>query len=438
MSLPPFAIAPSPRAARRASAATRVALAFAALLAAAPLGAQADFAIFQRGSRAYAEGRWAEAYADLRRVHEAVPGHAGLAWVAARAAARAGDRAAAVAMLRHVAALGVAAPTGDTAFATLRGDTAFEAAARALAALAAPIVASDTALVLPDPDLLPEALAHDPRDGSFYVGSMAKRKVVRWTRDGRWRDFAGVGRDTLLPVLGMRVDPARGALWVNTARERAGTTRGATELVRIDLATGAVRARYAPPDTGAHLFNDLVIAADGRIFFTDSEGGGVWRLDPGATAVAPLVPGGRFTYPNGIALAADGRLYVAHVGGVSLIDTRTGSDALVAGPPTVAAAGIDGLYLVGGCLVGVQGFGIGGERIVRLRLDSSGTRLVGGEVLERAHPAYELPTTGALVGDTLYYIANSQMRRLRPGGTLAPAATPRPSVVLRVPTGCGA
>ncbi|HVE80501.1 MAG TPA: tetratricopeptide repeat protein [Gemmatimonadaceae bacterium] len=413
-----------------------VALLVISLARPALLAAQGDLGAFDRGMRAYAEGRWADAYADLRRAHEALPQHPGLAWTAARAAARAGQGDAAVALLRHVAAFGVDMPTADTAFAALRGDAAFQAVARELAAHAAPLVASDTAFVLPDPDLVPEALAHDRRDGAFYVGSLAKRKVVRVTRGAAARDFAGVRGDSLLPVLGLKVDAARGALWVNTARQAAGTIPGATALVELDLATGAVRARYVPADTGAHFFNDLVVAADGRVFLTDSDGGAVWRLDPGARTPVPLVPRGRFIYPNGIALAADGRVYVAHAAGLSVLDPATGRDAPVAAPPDVTTAGIDGLYAHGRCLVGVQGFGVGADRVIRLELDPSGRRVASARVLERAHPAYEAPTTGALVGDTLYYIANSQLRRLAPDGSLAPAAKPRPTVVLQLPVGC--
>ena len=39
--------------------------------------------------------------------------------------------------------------------------------------------------------VLPESLAHDPGTGSFYIGSMHRRKIVRRSVDGRVSDWAG-------------------------------------------------------------------------------------------------------------------------------------------------------------------------------------------------------------------------------------------------------
>ena len=46
--------------------------------------------------------------------------------------------------------------------------------------------------------------------------------------------------------------------------------------------------------------------------------------------------------------------------------------------------------------------------MIALTLSPDGRRLEGRRVLERAHPEYEEPTLGALVGDSFYYVANAQ------------------------------
>lgn len=58
-------------------------------------------------------------------------------------------------------------------------------------------------------------------------------------------------------------------------------------------------------------------------------------------------------------------------------------------------------------------------------------RVVRVEVLEAGHPAFDIPTTGALVGDALVYIANSQLRSFA-GGKIFPAERLRPIEVLRL------
>jgi hypothetical protein len=73
------------------------------------------------------------------------------------------------------------------------------------------------------------------------------------------------------------------------------------------------------------------------------------------------------------------------------------------------------------------------ERVVRFALDPSGWRVRRAEVLERGHPAFRYPTTGVLVGDTLYYVANPGWDRLEDDGSVRPAEAPASTVVLRLP-----
>ena len=53
------------------------------------------------------------------------------------------------------------------------------------------------------------------------------------------------------------------------------------------------------------------------------------------------------------------------------------------------------------------------------------------EILERNHPLYDIPTTGAIAGDALLYLANSQLRSFRDGAIL-PDGELEPTYVLRL------
>ena len=53
-------------------------------------------------------------------------------------------------------------------------------------------------------------------------------------------------------------------------------------------------------------------------------------------------------------------------------------------------------------------------RIVRFALSSDG-KIVALKVLERRNPLFDGITTGALVGDELYYVANSQLDKVADG-----------------------
>ena len=73
------------------------------------------------------------------------------------------------------------------------------------------------------------------------------------------------------------------------------------------------------------------------------------------------------------------------------------------------------------------------HRVTRFTLDASGGRLLRAEVLERAHPRYHEPTLGVLLGDHLYYVANSQYERFGEDGRIVNPGALEPTVVLRLP-----
>jgi hypothetical protein len=117
---------------------------------------------------------------------------------------------------------------------------------------------------------------------------------------------------------------------------------------------------------------------------------------------------------------------------VSVVDTRTKEIRDIPGSPSATLAGIDGLYLIGRSLVAVQN-GIGPGRVMRFVLAPSLDRVERAEVLESRHPSFEIPTTGALAGDSLYLIANSQLRKLGPDGKIADPSALDDVVILKVP-----
>lgn len=373
--------------------------------------------------------------AELR----AAPGHGGLLFRLARERALAGDAEGALRDLQAAVATGLDLDIeSESAFRLFSHRPEFMALLDR--ALDQRVVArsSTVAFRVAEPDLIPEGLAHDPVSGDFFLGSVHKRKVVRIGADGKARDFTASGQDGLWDVLGMKVDARRRLLWVLTAAgETAGPQQGWSAAFVYDLSTGRLLRRHSLYEaTGKHLLNDLVLAADGRAFLTDSEADVVWRIDPGQEKPVPLVPPGRVDYPNGIALSGDERLlYVADfASGISIVDPASGSVGPLPHPPNLSLHGLDGLYWHPSGLIAIQN-GAGTERIVRYRLAPDGRSAVGLDVLESRNPLFAIPTTGAIVGSDIYYIANSLLDRLGPDGRLKPGARLEEVVILKAPLG---
>jgi hypothetical protein len=71
------------------------------------------------------------------------------------------------------------------------------------------------------------------------------------------------------------------------------------------------------------------------------------------------------------------------------------------------------------------------SRVIAFRIEDGSAAAV--RELERGRPDFRGPTTGAVVGDTLFYVANAQIGPFDPrkeGGSLAPV------LVLKLPLGC--
>jgi len=297
---------------------------------------------------------------------------------------------------------------------------------------------STRAFVLAERDLLPESIAFDPHTGNFFVGSMHRRKIVRRTPDGAVTDLAGP-QQGLWSIIGIKIDSAAGELWANSCNmgdelpmvPADPSTVGRGALLRLRLADGVVLRRYEPPPAARPIcFNDLALSAVGDVYLTAGRKG-VWHLPAGGRSLERLVSDSTL-WLNGIATSAGGALYVADDSlGPLLVDPGSGKWQRVATPASDTLRGIDGLYVHGRSLVWIQN-GVEPPRVVQAPFGQDSASVRELRVLEVGHPDYDGPTTGVLVGDTLFYVATAQLKAIGPGGTVAPVDSMRENVILRL------
>lgn len=305
-----------------------------------------------------------------------------------------------------------------------------------------PLVRGTVAFSLQDRELIPESVAYDPRDHAYFVGSMYKRKIVKVTPDGRQADFVPAAADGLWGVLGMKIDAQRRELWANACNlnDRRPpmipddeATRGQGGVFRYNLDTGRLIAKYTTGwQMAPRCFNDLVITPDGSVYFSSGPDG-VYRLRPGETRVEVFVEYPSFI--NGIAASDDGaRLFLGDYRGVQVMDVATRTARPLKAPEGESLAGIDGLYVRGRTLVAIQnGRRNQPERLLQAELSPSLDAVTCLTVLERARPDYDIPTTGVLVGNEIFYIASSQLGRFNEDKTIFPRDKLTESVVVRTP-----
>ena len=358
------------------------------------------------------------ALAAVQRAASAWPAQPAYVRAFARVAARLGRPEMAIAALDRVTALGASWDPADPWFAALAGSDAFRAAAARMTAATVPMTRSGVAWALGDTTLHPEGVAIDPATGRWFVGSIAQRRVVVRTADGRVRDFIAPGAGGLDGAFGLAVDARRGLLWVASAAvpEMAGfqpAMAGRSALLGYDLATGAFRLRVElPPSDGGHQLGDVIITGRGTLFATDSRAPVVYRVDAGPPpAVASVVAEGQplFRSLQGMVPDRDERaLYVADYShGLLRLDLTSGAAERVAPPAGGTLVGIDGMTDDGeGGLVAVQN-GIAPVRVIRLRLDRTGTAVTELQVLDRPDFGAGEATLGVRAGRSFVYVATS-------------------------------
>ena len=280
---------------------------------------------------------------------------------------------------------------------------------------------SSVAFFISEKDLLPESVAYDPRDGSFYVGSTRKGKIVRVDGKGNVTDFIAPRQDGLWMVIGIKVHPTRRILWA-CSFEGDGIEgyqprdRNASGVFAFNLDTGKLIRRWVLDAPGEkHGFNDLVVTRGNNVYATHMfEESAIYRIMDQNQKLEVFLKTDGLTDINGITMTPDERtLFVAGNEGVQAIDIATKKARMVTPSEGQPMGGIDGLYFFRGSLIGILG-----NSVSRYRLDDTLSRVLLTEILERDHPLMDIPTTGVIVGDAFYYVANGQFDAVKPDGTL--------------------
>ncbi len=304
-----------------------------------------------------------------------------------------------------------------------------------------PINRSFIAFTIPEKDLLPENVAYDPVEQAFYVGSTRKGKIVKVDKAGARRDFVTARRDGLWMVIGMKVDARRRVLWVcsSSGDNLIGHQKSDTSpagVFKFDLKTGRLIKKYTLDAAGeTHFFNDLTLNEQGDAFVTHMlKESAIYRIARDADKLevfAKPANSESLTEPNGVTLSPDGKtLFVATDEGVSAFDVNSKSRHQLAHPADVSLKGIDGLYFYRDSLIAIHP----GRRMARRYfLDAAMRSVVRAETIEAHHPMFNVPTTGVIVNDTFYYIANAQFDSFNKDGSLFPMERLFEPVILKAP-----
>lgn len=384
------------------------------------------FTLGQEAVQAKQVEDWEKARDTYQRALEIAPGHPVIYERLADVETRLGNLDAAVGYLASMGALGgTTTQIDEPAFEPLADHPRFADVAAVLRANGAPQEPAEIFVTFEDNQLSPEGLAWDPQTGDLFTGSFLQRKIVRIEPDGTVSDLGDSANHGLGAVLGMWVDAQRRELWAAAGSTSMEEMTHPAELVRYNVDTGELVARYPAPVMDAPLLvNDVVVTEDGTAWMTESLVGGLYRVSPGGEDLELFVELPQFGFANGIAASGDGQtIYVGHAEGLSAIDAVTATIDRVISEGDFTLVSADGLSWADGSLVLVQNQPSLNNRVVLVDLDDSGRRALGIRHLPIGLPAGLEPYTSAVAGEWVYVTASPP---IGPEGT--PADAPAPAI----------
>jgi len=381
-----------------------------------------DWHALNHQARAQAKaGDWAGLHDTLVALAPALPGSPTIVYNLGASAARLGHADEAIAALTRLQDAGLAYDlAADEDFASLAGRPDFQGLREHLAANRDAIGTPRRVMAFAAADWIPESLAWDAGTQRLFVSDVRHCEIRVVARPERPR--AADRRFARLPasVFALGIDAKRRRLWatIATVAQADGCGEGApaaerTALVALDLRTGRVLQRVDTDVKG--VLGDLLVAADGSVFVTESVHGAVLRLRRGARALERLDVPGDFASPQTPALAADARTLLVpdYARGLAQLDLGEPCPCAARWPangPGVFSAGIDGLVRDGDALLAVQN-GTPPPRVIRFSSD-----LRRQQVLESGTAGLGEPTHAVVVGRSLWFIADVGWDRFEESG----------------------
>jgi hypothetical protein len=255
----------------------------------------------------------------------------------------------------------------------------------------------------------PVGLAYDSASRRFVVGDGHDNKLIvadevfNHVNDLISATSAGFGR-----LSAVEIDPRRGDLWVTSSE-----ANGAAAIHKLQLVSGRVLARLNMPESLKPVaISDFAVLDSGGLLLLDSAGG---RLVPVKSVAGPFERAIPLKLTGAASLAtAEGKVYVAHERGLSVVDLSGGRVVEVAAPAGASLVGLQRIRWSRGTLLALQKNG-DSTRMVRIRLSRRGQAATAIEPLDR--DAASAGTALTISRDAAYYVATTKdgpaIRRIR-------------------------
>ena len=352
-----------------------------------------------------------QAYA-YKRLSELRPYAGGILWELARTYAMINERTGAYDTMLRLQQQGFNFdPTGDAAFDNLKDSKVFKYVVEGMQTNAKPFGEGKVAFTIQNDVEQIESLAFDPTRNRFFAASAATGEIFTVDLTGKTKPFISPSKENgLFGVYSMAVDAARDLLYVGTTSLPSfkgfdADTFGRGGIAQFELSTGKLRAKYALPfDAKARVISAMTVAPNGDVYAVEVLSNTVYQLRSGT--LAPLFNSAEFSSLRGIAVTDDHKyLYLSDYENGLFIASLERNQIRALAAKNQNLGGIDGLYAYKNQIIALQN-GTSPTRVLRVLLGANGIEQV--QPLEANKAAMSVPSFGAMKGNQIYFIANSQ------------------------------
>lgn len=372
----------------------------------------------------------------LRQLHAQRPNNSDYMYQLVLAHALNGDRSAAYELMLKMQQQGLSYDFNATEDSrNIRGTQAYDYVNDLMVRAGQPAGDAQLMVELPADIALPTAVAWDPSRNALLIGLAIDGSVHALTPEGELTGLLRADDENgMWGVFGLHVDAGRNRLWITSAASQltigfdpAQAGRSALFEFALDTLT-LVRQYPVPVDGRPHRLGSMAQAGDGTLYLADTLIPMLYRLDPGSERLQPFVAAGDLVSLRGMALSADdSKLYVAdYEMGVMVLDLVARQVSMLQVPANFNPGGIEMLREWDGHLVVIQN-GLSPQRIMRLKLRADGLGVEAVAPLAVAQPFFDYPNFGVVVGEELYFLANSHWVA-RPGREPQPVRVARTNV----------
>jgi len=263
--------------------------------------------------------------------------------------------------------------------------------------------------------VIPMAIEWDAGREVFLVGTVSDGSIIAVARDGTSELLIRADESNRIwGIYDLVVDLPRNRLWASSAaNERFSgfdpVDRGRSALLEFDLESMELIRRYpVPVDGRPHRLGNMALAPNGDLYVADSILPMIYVRRADQQKLKPYYTSRSMVNLRGMDISDDGKmLYVAdYEMGIVVIDLELNESYHLGIPEMLNLGGIDGLNYWAGHLVVIQN-GIKPQRIMSLKLDESGRGVSNVAPLAVALEIMDFPNYGTVVGDELFFFANS-------------------------------